>query len=129
MIGAAAMSLSSLCVVTNALRLRFFKPRALKGAENKAETPQSKNFTAEKQIITAKGETYMKKVLTVEGMMCAHCQAHVQKALEGVEGVKQAEVDLEKKRAFVTLIKEVSNEALTAAVEEAGYTVANCEAV
>ena len=65
----------------------------------------------------------MKKTLTVEGMMCAHCVAHVKKALEGVNGVKSAEVDLKKKRAVVTLSEEVDNGVLTAAVEEAGYTV------
>ena len=55
--------------------------------------------------------------------MCAHCVAHVKKALEGVNGVKSAEVDLKKKRAVVTLSEEVDNNILTAAVEEAGYTV------
>lgn len=64
----------------------------------------------------------MKKTLEVEGMMCAHCQAHVQKALEAVDGVASASVDLETKTATVTLKKEVPDEALTEAVTAAGYT-------
>lgn len=99
MIASAAMSLSSLFVVGNALRLITF------GKQKR------------------KGENSMKKTLTVEGMMCAHCVAHVKKALEAVNGVKSAEVDLKKKRAVVTLSEEVDNNILTAAVEEAGYTV------
>ena len=65
----------------------------------------------------------MKKQLTVEGMSCMHCVKHVTEALEGVEGVKKADVNLKKKRAVVTLEKEVPDEALQAAVKEAGYEV------
>ena len=64
----------------------------------------------------------MKKVLIVDGMMCAHCQMHVQKALADVDGVEKAEVDLEKKRATVSLSKEVSDQMLMQAVTDAGYT-------
>ena len=65
----------------------------------------------------------MKKTLTVEGMMCMHCVAHVEKALSGVAGVEKTEVNLKKKRAVVTLNAEVADEALRAAVKEAGYEV------
>lgn len=68
----------------------------------------------------------MKKVLMVEGMMCAHCEAHVKKALAGVEGVAEVAVELQTKKATVTLVKEVSDKALADAVTEAGYTVTGC---
>ena len=68
----------------------------------------------------------MKKVLIVEGMMCMHCQAHVQKALAAVEGVVSAVVDLDKKEAAVELTTEVPDQILIDAVTEAGYTVTSC---
>lgn len=102
MIGAACMSLSSLFVVTNALRLTRFG--------RKKETKNEK-------------EIGMNKVLKIEGMMCQHCVAHVTKALQGVDGVKEVVVDLKKKTATVTLESEVANDVLTAVVTEAGYEV------
>ena len=113
MFAAAAMSLSSVCVVSNALRLRFFKGEP---------GPMPVQNTAEhNNIIESKGETKtMEKKVVIEGMMCAHCQAHVDKALNALPGVT-ATVDLESKTATVT--GEVSDEAITAAVTEAGYQV------
>ena len=75
-----------------------------------------------------KGMIFMKKVLVVDGMMCAHCQAHVQKALAAVDGVSEAVVDLENKKATVSLSKEVDDKVLMDAVTEAGYTPVSCTA-
>ena len=103
MIGAAAMSLSSLFVVTNALRLTRFGKKKEKKVEKK--------------------ENSMKKTLKIEGMMCQHCVAHVTKALQGVSGVASVVVELKKKTAVVELSEEVANETLIAAITEAGYEV------
>lgn len=103
MIASAAMSLSSLFVVTNALRLVRFQRKKTGRAP-------------------AQGEQVMTKKFKVEGMMCMHCVAHVKSALEGVAGVAQAEVDLKKKTALVTLSEDVPSETLIAAVTEAGYS-------
>lgn len=103
MIASAAMSLSSLFVVTNALRLVRFQ--------------RKKTGRAPEQ-----GEQVMTKKFKVEGMMCMHCVAHVKAALEGIAGVGEAEVDLKKKTALVTLSEDVPSEALIAAVTEAGYS-------
>ncbi len=99
MIAAACMSLSSLFVVTNALKLTRFKSN--KTSENKD----------------------MNKVLKIEGMMCAHCVAHVTKALSCVEGVKKVDVNLKKKTATLECAEEIANEKLIAAVTQAGYEV------
>lgn len=130
MFGAAAMSLSSVCVVTNALRLRFFKPKLTAGGGSSCgegcqiDINQNKEEPAQKE----RSIKTMKKVLKVEGMMCNHCKAAVEKALNAVEGVSAAEVNLEQKTATATLSGEVSDEALKAAVTEAGYEVLGVEA-
>lgn len=137
MIGSAAMSLSSVCVVINALRLRFFKRKGTPLVEKSALALEASHTDTDNQTAPVaeipqepeneKGSSEMKKVLTVEGMMCAHCQAHVQKALAGVEGVTEAVVDLESKKATVTLAQDVADQALLDAVTEAGYTPVSCE--
>ncbi len=110
MFASAAMSLSSVCVVSNALRLKLFKPSYVQ----KAELPQEPGLMIEKEVPT------MEKKIVIEGMMCAHCQAHVEKALNALPGVT-ATVDLAAKTATVT--GQAEDSALKAAVEEAGYQV------
>ena len=139
MIGSAAMSLSSVCVVTNALRLRFFKRKGTPIAEKSAPVLEASHIDianpaapveeVSQEPENEKGSSEMKKVLIVDGMMCAHCQAHVQKALAAVEGVTEAVVDLESKKATVTLAQDVADQALMDAVTEAGYTPVSCETV
>ena len=126
MLGAAAMSLSSFCVVTNALRLNFFKPdRPFKGkSKQPAELP--KLMPTEENIKNTE-ETAMKKTVYINGMMCSHCTAHVQKALGALDGVESVEVSLEDKKAVLTLNKNVDDAVITAAVREAGYAPIKCE--
>ncbi len=120
MIGAAAMSLSSVTVVTNALRLNLIKPykntgSAQGGAGRALPDENAKNTTERKE------ETTMEKTIRVEGMMCHHCEAHVKAALEAIDGVTAATADHEQGKATVTLSHPVEDAVLKAAIEQAGY--------
>lgn len=123
MFAAAAMSLSSFCVVTNALRLNLFAVRSDRRDKRKDEVPMPDFMFKENE----KEEKTMTKTLDIEGMMCAHCQAHVQKALEGVAGVTQVTVSLEENKATVTAGGQVEDQQLIDAVTESGYKVLACQ--
>ena len=117
MFGAAAMSLSSFCVVTNALRLNLIKIYDT-GKDHIYKKKSSKNKNK-----TTKGDKTMTKTMNIEGMMCGHCEAAVKKALEAVDGVTEAVVSHENGTAVVTLSKEVDNDVLKKAVEDKDYKV------
>ena len=137
MIGAAAMSFSSVSVVSNALRLRFFTPKWKQesGTANLQTTGNGgmmEQSTAAAEIADriaqndeSKGETTMKKTIKIEGMMCQHCVKAATKALEGVAGVTAVTVSLEDKQAVVE--GSATDEALTAAIVDAGYEVKGIE--
>ena len=110
MFGAAAMSLSSFCVVTNALRLNFFKPH---NAEHDRKVKQSGHHS----------DSSLSKTIQIEGMMCRHCEATVKKALEELKNVQNAEVNHEKGTAIVTLTGEVNDKTIKNAIKAAGYKV------
>lgn len=120
MFGAAAMSLSSFCVVTNALRLNLFKLHD--ASQDKKRDPVSISLETAK-IQPKKEQEIMEKTLTIEGMMCTHCEARVKKALEALENVTQAQVSHEKGTAVVTLSADVPNDTLKQVVEAQDYPV------
>ena len=132
MFGAAAMSLSSVCVVSNALRLRWVKLHDVKKTQIEPYQDVAASTIADinqhnaldnniKSTNNDKGESTMTTTISIEGMMCAHCQAHVEKALKEVAGVTEVTVSLENKNAVVT--GDASVEALKQAVVDAGYEV------
>lgn len=128
MFGAAAMSLSSFCVVTNALRLNFVKvystKRDKKKNHKKNQNQQELQIVVNTDVMAEKQEVNdMEKVIEIKGMMCGHCEAHVKKALEALEGVASAEASHEKGSAVVQLSGSVDDAALKMAVEEEGYEV------
>ena len=131
MFGAAAMSLSSFCVVTNALRLNLLNikdSRKDKKIRRKAAAPAGAVVVAaEINTETKKENKTMTKTMKIEGMMCGHCEAAVKKALEALDGVASAEVSHEKGTAVVTLEKDVDNAVLTKAVEDKDYKVVSVQ--
>ena len=120
MFGAAAMSLSSFCVVSNALRLNLFK---LRDARHDHKRHNNQNPVAR----TKEEPKTMKKTMHITGMMCGHCEARVKKALEAVDGVDEALVSHEAGTAVVTLSKDVADETLKQAVEAQDYPVTSIE--
>ena len=136
MFGAAAMSLSSVCVVSNALRLRWVKLHDAKKTQIEPHQDVAASTIADinqhnaldnniKSANNDKGESTMTTTISIEGMMCAHCQAHVEKALKEVAGVTEVTVSLENKNAVVT--GDASVEALKQAVVDAGYEVTDAK--
>lgn len=141
MFGAAAMSLSSFCVVTNALRLNLVRiydagKDRKNGNKKRAGRLQDTGLTQEVKSATPeiksvmdknKEENMMTKTMKIEGMMCGHCEAAVKKALEALEGVQSAEVSHEKGTAVVTLTSDVADEVLKQTVEEKDYKVVSVQ--
>ena len=126
MLGAAAMSISSFTVCMNALRLNLVKPYDTKHDRAKSDIRNKlaglgKEF--EKDTKKEKENINMEKIITIEGMMCGHCEASVKKALEALDGVVSADVSHEKGTAVVTLSSDVADDILTKAVEDKDFKV------
>ena len=130
MFGAAAMSLSSFCVVSNALRLNFFAMYdARKDKKHKNHKKQTTITTDQDKEVREKKEiNEMKKTMEIKGMMCGHCEARVKKTLEAIEGVTEAVVSHESGTAIVTMSTEVADDVLKSAVEAQDYEVTGIHA-
>ncbi len=126
MFGAAAMSLSSFCVVTNALRLNLFKLHNA-GRDHKRKDAIAVDIISDNSDNKKEEDNKMTKTIHIEGMMCGHCEAHVKKALEAIDGVAEAQASHEKGTAVVTLTADVADDVLTKAVEEQDYKVLSVE--
>ena len=122
MFAAAAMSLSSVCVVTNAFRLRFFRPKTSSPSSPSPEDAQTISLNEQQGV-----KETMEKKLIIEGMMCSHCTGRVEKALAAIPGVTNVTMSLEDKSAVVALSGPVEDAVLTQAVTDAGYEVVSVE--
>ena len=129
MLGAVAMSLSSVCVVTNALRLRRFKNKNLEKIAVKKFSDddmdiiknEMNKMVEELKTKVEKKENKIMKTIKINGMACNHCKMTVEKVLNAIDGVENAEVNLENKEAVVTLSKEIENDVFKSVIEEAGF--------
>ena len=123
MIGAFAMSFSSVFVVSNALRLRWFKAKHTSHAK-----PDADRVYEQTTIINeSKGAIQMEKVLNIEGMVCMNCVKHVDKALREIQGIKDVAVHLESKSAQVQMSQDVPDDVLKTAIEDAGYQLVSIQ--
>ena len=118
--GSAAMALSSVFVVINALRINLFNPYKVINRKKHVKIP---NELIKYNKCDIKEEKRMEKVIKVEGMMCMHCVAHVKEALESLKGVEKAEVSLDKNEAIITSQKEIKDKDIEKVISKAGYKV------
>ena len=121
--GSAAMALSSVFVVLNALRINLFNPYKHKKKNKKVKIPDFLINMNACEIINKEDSSNMEKVVKIEGMMCMHCVAHVKETLEGIKGVESVEVSLEKGEAKIISKKEIPDKVIAKAIEKAGYKV------